>query len=83
MEFEVESHLEGRPIPQITSLIVNQVGHPFTHACLEFSMSSVVWTYDTFEINFGINHNFENYLKEICWICSDQPFSFKYFLKIP
>ncbi len=25
MEFEVESHFEGRPVPQITSLIVNQV----------------------------------------------------------
>lgn len=29
MDFQVESHFQGRPLPQITSLIINQVG--FVH----------------------------------------------------
>ena len=34
----------------------------------------VVWTYDNSENNFGINHNFEKYLKESCY----EHFFFKY-----
>ena len=44
-------------------------------------MTSVVWTYDTFENNFQINHKFEKYLKGSFQLVSDQHFFFKYFLK--
>ena len=39
-----------------------------TQSCWKFLMSSVVWTYGTFENNIGINHKLEyyKYLKEIC-----------------
>ena len=55
---------------------------PLTHSCLEISTSSVNWSYDTFDNNFGINHYSAYYLKEICNFSPDQSFSFKYFLKI-
>ena len=45
-------------------------------------MMSVVWTYDTFEINFEINHRWEKYFKESSESFSYEYFSFKYFLKI-
>ena len=44
-------------------------------------MSIVVWTYDSFENNLGINCKVEYYLKESYQLRSDQHFSFKYFLK--
>ena len=46
------------------------------------NLSSVVWTFDTFENNFVINHRFTKSLKESCGLDFDQHFSFKYFLKI-
>ena len=33
-----------------------------THFCLKISLTNVVYTYDIFENNFGINHELENYL---------------------
>ena len=29
-----------------------------THSCLEISLTSVVWTYNSFENNFGIKYEF-------------------------
>ena len=45
-------------------------------------LTSVVWTYDTFEDYFEIKHELEKYLKGSCELVSDVPFSFKYFLGI-
>ena len=36
-----------------------------THSCLDIFLTSVVWTYDIFESNFEINHNFDKYLTNI------------------
>ena len=49
---------------------------------LEISVTSVVWSYETFDIIFGINHRFVKYLKRSCALDSGQHFSFKYFLRI-
>ena len=38
----------------------------FTHLCLEISNIYVVWTFYTYENNFGINPKFTKYLKESC-----------------
>ena len=48
---------------------------------LEIFLTDVVWTYDTFEYNFEINHRFTKYLKEIYRLGSDEHYSFKYFTK--
>ena len=45
------------------------------------SMTSVVWTYDTFENNLEINHRLEKYFNESSSLDSDEHFSFKFFLK--
>ena len=47
----------------------------------EISLTDVVWTFDTFEYNFEINHRFTKYLKEIYRLGSDEHYSFKYFTK--
>ena len=44
-------------------------------------MTSVFWTYDTFENNFKSNLKLENYFNEISLSLSDKYFSFKYFQK--
>ena len=49
------------------------------HSCLEFSLTSVVWTFRTFDDNFQKKHDFTKYLKEIFRISSDEHFSFKFF----
>ena len=51
-----------------------------TLSCLEI-LTSVVWTFDTFENNFGINHIFTKKW-ESSVLDFDQGFSFKYFLEI-
>ena len=33
-----------------------------TRSCLEMNLTSVVWTYHTFENNFGLKHKFAKYL---------------------
>ena len=45
-------------------------------------MTTVVWTYDTFENNFEINHKLENKFKESSSLVSEEYFSFKNFVKI-
>ena len=42
-----------------------------TNSCFEFSLTGVVWTYDTFENNFRINHKFAKYMKENCGSSSE------------
>ena len=53
-----------------------------THSCLEINLAGVVWTCQSFENNFGINHNFLKYLKESCEWISDEQFFFQYLKKI-
>ena len=55
---------------------------PLTHLCLKNFLMSVIWTCHIFEYNFGMKHEFTNYLKESCRWTSDEQFSFKYFLNI-
>ena len=52
-----------------------------TNYCL-LILTSVVWTFHTFESNFGICHKFTYYLKETFELGFDQHFSFKYYVKI-
>ena len=35
-----------------------------THSCLKLPNISVVWIFDTFVANFGMEHNFGKYLME-------------------
>ena len=51
-----------------------------TLSSLEISMTSVVWTYDTFGNNFKMKHNCTKHLKESCRLGSKQ-YILKYFLK--
>ena len=37
-----------------------------THSHLEINLTSVVWTCQKFEINFGMKHKFAKYLKDSC-----------------
>ena len=53
-----------------------------TLSCLEMFLTSVVWTFHTYENNLGVDHTFTKYLKESCVFDFDQRFSFKFFLKI-
>ena len=53
-----------------------------THSCLKIYLTSVVWTFHTFEDNFEMKHKFAKYLKESCRLSSDEQFSFKYFLEV-
>ena len=41
-------------------------------------ISIVAWAYDTFENNFGIKHEFTNYLKGKCSFGSEQHLSFAF-----
>ena len=68
--------------PAMIPLWVNTEFAVQPHSCLEISMISVVWTYDTFENNFEINQRFEEYFKEIFCLVSDEHFSFKYFFQM-
>ena len=52
--------------------------NPFT---LKSSSGNIVCYFHTFENNLGLKRNFTKYLKEICFLSSDQHFSFKYFPK--
>ena len=61
-----------------SSLSIGRV-NPFMPECL---LDKVVLTFDTFEINIGINHKFTKYLKKSCGLDFDLYFSFKYFLKM-
>ena len=53
----------------------------FTHSNLKMKLTSVVWTYDTFENNFRLNNKITKYLKESFGSGFGEHFSFKYFLK--
>ena len=44
-----------------------------------YSSTNVVWTYDTYEKNFGFRHGFIKYLKDISWFSYDQHFLFNFF----
>ena len=61
---------------------VHQNGDILTHSCLKIFLMSVVWTCHTFENNFGMKHEFTNYLKESCRWSSEEQFFFKYFQNI-
>ena len=37
-----------------------------THPCLHVPLEIVVWIYDTFDNNFGIDNDFTKYLNESC-----------------
>ena len=37
-----------------------------THPWLDVYLTSVVWTYQTFENNFGMKHKFAKYFKKNC-----------------
>ena len=52
-----------------------------THSCLKIFSMFVVWTYDSFENNYKIQHWFEKYLKGICVLGIDRHFSLQYFLE--
>ena len=52
-----------------------------SRACLDNFYTSVVWIFDTFENNFGIEFEFKKYLKENCWLCPNEDFSLKCFRK--
>ena len=54
-----------------------------THSYLEIYLTSIVWTRQTFENNFGMKHKFARYLKGSYRQSSDEHFFFKYFLNIP
>ena len=43
---------------------------------------NVVWTYATLEHNLPINHKSTKYMKEDCYLVSDQHCFFKYVLRI-
>ena len=45
-------------------------------------LTSVVWTFVTYEKYFGMNHKFSTYKKESCVLDYSQHFSFKYSLKL-
>ena len=47
--------------------VVEQPGMS-TFCCLVISVTSVVWIYDTFQYNVGINQKFTKYSKENCRI---------------
>ena len=49
-----------------------------THSCLEIYMTSVVWTWNTFENYFGIRPQFTTYWN---WNYFEQ-LSFKYYLNV-
>ena len=51
-------------------------------SCLEISLISVVWTFDTFQSNSKIDYKFTKFLKEGCGLDFDPDFSIKYFLNI-
>ena len=44
-------------------------------------LTSVVWAYDSFENNLGINPKLEYNLKEVCWILFIKHLSFEYSFK--
>ena len=46
-----------------------------THSFLERSLTSIVWTYDTFVNNFAIKYELEKYFKESFSLMSDSYFS--------
>ena len=58
------------------SLCMRMVLNPFTH---RVTLESIVCYSHTFGNNLGIKGNFKKYLKESCWLASDQHFSFKCF----
>ena len=54
----------------------------YMHEWQKIYLTNVVWTFQTFENNFGLKQQFTNYLMESCRQNSDEQFSFKYFLNI-
>ena len=54
--------------------------HHFVLAKSGIFLTSVVWTYNTFDNNFVINYKLENHLKETCLSVSNQYLSFEYYL---
>ena len=53
------------------------LGRVLTHAHLNITMISVVWTYATIVNNFQINHKFTKYLKQSCGLDYGHHFPFK------
>ena len=51
----------------------------YSHSCLEIYLTSVVWTYHTFENNFRMEHEITKCLRESCRWSSDEQFSSKIF----
>ena len=47
-----------------------------------FFLTFVVWTFESFKNNFGINHKFTKYLKESRVLDFDQHFYLEYLLKM-
>ena len=45
-------------------------------------MIRVVWTFDTFQNNFEINHEFTKVLEESCQLDFDPHLSYRYLVKI-
>ena len=37
-----------------------------TRSCVDMTLTSVIWVFDTFENNFRVMHKLEKYLVEIC-----------------
>ena len=72
---------DGQKVVTFTQ-VFNYLLGSLIHSCLEISMTTVVWTYDTFENNFEINHKLEKKITESSLFVSDVYFSFKNFLKI-
>ena len=68
-------------IPEYYAFLKEYQAFALTLSTLEIVLTDVVWTYDTFEYNFEINHRFTKYLKELYRLGSDEHYSFKYFTK--
>ena len=45
--------------------------HEKTCSCFRVPKEIIVWTYDSFGNNLGINIDFTKYLRENCGYCSD------------
>ena len=77
------AHLLGPLCPLKVSILLLSFSAPLTNSYLEIYLTSIVWTRQTFENNFGMKHKFARYLKGSYRQSSDEHFFFKYFLNIP
>ena len=51
----------------VHSGVLYSAGKVLTHECLKILLEIVVWTYDSFDYNFGLENDFTKYMKESCW----------------